>query len=53
MKYLRLLIISLVIIFFLYPAKGLYADIYVYVDKTGVRHFTNAPTSSNYRLVLK
>jgi soluble lytic murein transglycosylase len=29
------------------------ADIYVYVDKDGVRHFTNAPTSSNYRLYMK
>lgn len=29
------------------------ADIYVYVDKNKVRHFTNVPTSSKYRLYLK
>lgn len=29
------------------------ADIYVYVDQNGVRHFTNAPTSSKYRLYSK
>jgi len=31
----------------------LYADIYVYIDKAGVRHFTNAPTSSEYKVYLK
>ena len=32
----------------------LYADIYVYVDNSGVLHFTNTPTSSkNYRVYLK
>lgn len=40
----------MIVIIFLNPAD---ADIYVYVDKAGVRHFTNAPTSSNYRLYLK
>lgn len=34
-------------------ASPLYADIYVYIDKAGVRHFTNAPTSSEYKLYLK
>jgi soluble lytic murein transglycosylase len=28
-------------------------DIYVYVDKNGVRHFTNVPTSSHYKLFMK
>ncbi|HAO21541.1 MAG TPA: hypothetical protein DCQ37_14385, partial [Desulfobacteraceae bacterium] len=27
-----------------------YADIYRYVDKNGVMHFTNAPTSSLYKV---
>ncbi len=28
------------------------ADIYVYIDNEGVRHFTNVPTSSQYRLYM-
>ena len=29
------------------------SDIYVYRDNTGVRHFTNTPTSPKYRLYMK
>jgi len=29
--------------------EPLHADIYFYTDKNGVRHFTNVPTSSNYK----
>lgn len=29
------------------------ADIYMYIDSKGVLHFTNAPTSSNYKLYVK
>ena len=29
------------------------ADIYKYIDSNGVLHFTNAPTSSGYRLYIK
>jgi len=30
-----------------------FADIYRYVDKLGVVHFTNVPTSPNYKLYIK
>ena len=30
-----------------------FADIYMYVDSSGVVHFTNVPTSSNYKLYIK
>jgi len=30
-----------------------FADIYKYVDKSGVVHFTNVPTSSNYKLYMR
>lgn len=29
------------------------ADIYGYVDENGVHHFTNVPTDSRYRLIIK
>ena len=31
----------------------LYADIYVFVDNKGVLHFTNVPTSSNYKIYIR
>jgi len=31
----------------------LYADIYKYIDSQGVLHFTNVPTSSNYKLYIR
>lgn len=33
------------------PSAG--ADIYKYVDEEGVTHFTNVPTSSKFKLILK
>ena len=29
------------------------ADIYIYIDSDGIMHFTNAPTSSDYRVYIK
>lgn len=40
-----------VLILFLAPPAA--ADIYMYIDSQGVMHFTNAPTSSDYKLYIK
>jgi len=29
------------------------ADIYIYIDSNGVMHFTNTPTSSNYKIFMR
>ena len=34
-------------------ALSVQADIYLYVDSHGVFHFTNSPTSSDYKLYLR
>ena len=34
-------------------AVPVYADIYVYIDSGGVLHFTNVPTSSNYKIYIR
>ena len=37
--------------FFVMPCAV--ADIYLYVDSQGVMHFTNTPTSSNYKVYMR
>ena len=44
-------IIIIAVMFFMQPAAV--ADIYMYIDSNGVLHFTDAPTSSQYRLYIK
>ncbi|MGD9211264.1 MAG: transglycosylase SLT domain-containing protein [Desulfobacteraceae bacterium] len=34
-------------------SQEVYADIYMYIDNQGVLHFTNRPTSSNYKVYVK
>lgn len=43
--------IATVLFWGLVPAAE--ADIYKYIDSNGVLHFTNAPTSSNYKLYIR
>jgi soluble lytic murein transglycosylase-like protein len=45
------LIYTIITIFICIPSAG--ADIYVFKDNSGVRHFTNVPVSPKYRLYLK
>ena len=35
------------------PPLPVYADIYVHIDSEGVLHFTNTPTSSNYKIFIR
>jgi len=30
-----------------------FSDIYMYIDSSGIVHFTNAPTSTDYKLYMK
>ena len=39
--------------FVVFPVVApVYADIYVCIDSEGVLHFTNVPTSSNYKIYI-
>jgi soluble lytic murein transglycosylase len=39
-------------VLFLFPSRAP-ADIYRYIDENGVMHFTNAPTSSKFKLFMR
>ncbi len=54
-KLLRYIYSKAFLILFITLITGIpvYADIYVYVDKEGVMHFTNVPTSPKYQLYLR
>jgi soluble lytic murein transglycosylase-like protein len=50
----RFIVFSFFLIFCLWCCQGTgTADIYKYVDKNGVTHFTNTPNNNDYRLLLK
>ena len=48
-------IIRIIVVLFVLLSGGTiaHADIYMYIDSDGVLHFTNTPTTSQYRLYIK
>ncbi len=53
MKSDKLISFFLTGVFILLATPSPYADIYMYRDKDGVRHFTNVPTIPDYKLYLR
>lgn len=47
----RCLAVLVAMTFFVMPDTR--ADIYIYIDSQGVMHFTNTPTSSNFKLYMR
>ena len=43
----------LVLILSLVCSSMVFSDIYIYIDSSGVVHFTNVPTSTDYKLYIK
>lgn len=41
------------LVVFSFCAGPVWSDIYMHIDSSGVVHFTNVPTSSNYKLYMK
>jgi soluble lytic murein transglycosylase-like protein len=52
MTRISLLALILLLSLFSFPASG-FADVYVFRDKDGVLHFTNAPTHGGYRRLMR
>jgi soluble lytic murein transglycosylase-like protein len=46
-------LICILALFFIAAVSPAGADIYMYIDSEGVVHFTNVPTSNNYKLYIK
>jgi soluble lytic murein transglycosylase-like protein len=46
-------IIVVVLVLSLVYVNPVFSDIYMYIDSKGVVHFTNAPTSNDYKLYIK
>jgi soluble lytic murein transglycosylase len=51
-RHIRTGILCLILLI-LTGASTLFADIYMYIDGDGVAHFTNVPTSSNYKVYMR
>lgn len=49
----RRLFFAIVLVVTILVIPCAYADIYLYVDNEGVLHFTNAPTSSDYKVYMR
>jgi len=45
--------LGLVLLFLATTCVNVAADIYMYIDSNGILHFSNVPTSSQYRLYIK
>jgi len=48
-----LVCLGLVLVFLAATCVNVAADIYMYIDSNGILHFSNVPTSSQYRLYIK